>query len=74
MWDRHPRPGHTACCSDGTVKDIVVFDEADADANTPPSIVLEAGKTTTLNIIYTQSMAAKASVKDWDKGTEHTFQ
>ena len=59
---------------DGTVKDIVVFDEADADANTPPSIVLEAGKTTTLNIIYTQSMAAKASVKDWDKGTEHTFQ
>ena len=59
---------------DGTVKDIVVFDEADADANTPPSIVLEAGKTTTLNIIYTQSMAAKASVNDWDKGTEHTFQ
>ena len=59
---------------DGTVKDIVVFDEADANANTPPSIVLEAGKTTTLNIIYTQSMAAKASVKDWDKGTEHTFQ
>ena len=57
---------------DGTVKDIVVFD--DADANTPPSIVLEAGKTTTLNIIYTQSMAAKASVNDWDKGTEHTFQ
>ena len=59
---------------DGTVKDIVVFDEADTDANTPPSIVLEAGKTTTLNIIYTQSMAAKASVNDWDKGTEHTFQ
>lgn len=59
---------------DGTVKDIVVFDEADADTNTPPSIVLEAGKTTTLNIIYTQSMAAKASVNDWNKGTEHTFQ
>ena len=56
------------------MKDIVVFDEADANANTPPSIVLEAGKTTTLNIIYTQSMAAKASVNDWDKGTEHTFQ
>ena len=55
-------------------KDIVVFDEADAGANTPPLIVLEAGSITTLNILYTQNMAAKASVNDWNKGTEHTFQ
>ena len=59
---------------DGSEKDIVVFDEADAGANTPPLIVLEAGSITTLNILYTQSMAAKASVNDWNKGTEHTFQ
>ena len=51
-----------------------VFDEADAGANTPPLIVLEAGSITTLNILYTQNMAAKASVNDWNKGTEHTFQ
>ena len=51
-----------------------MFDEADAGANTPPLIVLEAGSITTLNILYTQSMAAKASVNDWNKGTEHTFQ
>ena len=44
---------------DGSEKDIVVFDEADAGANTPPLIVLEAGSITTLNILYTQSMAAK---------------
>ncbi len=59
---------------DGSEKDIVVFDEADVGANTPPLIVLEAGSITTLNILYTQNMAAKASVNDWNKGTEHTFQ
>ena len=52
---------------DGSEKDIVVFDEADAGANTPPLIVLEAGSITTLNILYTQNMAAKASVNDWNK-------
>lgn len=57
-----------------TEKEIIVFDEAGNGTANPPTIKLEAGKTTTLNIIYTQSMAAKASVNDWDKGTEHTFQ
>ena len=30
--------------------------------------------TLSLSSLYTQSMAAKASVNDWNKGTEHTFQ
>lgn len=60
---------------DGTTeKEIIVFDEAGNGTTNPPIIKLEAGKVTTLNIIYTQSMAAKASVNTWDKGTEHTFQ
>ena len=52
---------------DGSEKDIVVFDEADAGANTPPLIVLEAGSITTLNILYTQSMAAESYRKRLNK-------
>lgn len=56
-------------------KDIVVFDEADSDADRNDVIVkLKAGYITTINIKYTQSMAAKASVNEWQNGEEHTFE
>ena len=56
-------------------KEIVVFDEADKDENQNKVIVrLKAGYITTINIKYTQSMAAKASVSEWQPGEEHTFE
>ena len=56
-------------------KDIVVFDEEDSDADRNDVIVkLKAGYITTINIKYTQSMAAKASVNEWQNGEEHTFE
>lgn len=60
---------------DGTTKDIVVFDEADNDVNQKQVIVkLKAGYITTINIKYTQSMAAKAGIDTWQSGDEHTFE
>lgn len=56
-------------------KEIVVFDEADKDENRNKVIVkLKAGYITTINIKYTQSMAAKAGVSEWQTGEEHTFE
>lgn len=60
---------------DGEAKDIVVFDEADNDVNQKQVIVrLKAGYITTINIKYTQSMAAKANIDTWQGGDEHTFE
>lgn len=58
---------------DGTNKDITVFDEA--NASEPPTIVrLKAGYITTIYIKYSQSMAAKASVSQWQNAEAHTFE
>lgn len=56
-------------------KDIIVFDEADSEADrNDVTVKLKAGYITTINIKYTQSMAAKASVNEWQNGEEHTFE
>ncbi len=56
-------------------KDIVVFDETDTDENRHKVIVkLKAGYITTVNIKYTQDMAARANVNNWMNGEEYTFE
>lgn len=58
---------------DGTVKDIVVFDEADANANTPRQLYWKQAKPPRSTLYIRKAWPPKLR-KDWDKGTEHTFQ